>query len=66
MIPKFRIELFGNGKWYSQIQTQKETFFKRERWDFCVFYNGTTEPFGYETRDKAIDGLLNEIKRKLF
>lgn len=65
MIPKFRIELFGNGKWYAKIQTQKKTFFKREKWGFCIFYNGTTEPFGYETYQNAVDGLLKEIKRNI-
>jgi len=58
----YRIKETNNG-WIVQHQVSRWSLFgMKTGWETFITYRGTNTPFIYETRERAINGLLNEIK----
>ena len=59
----FRIQLFGDGKFYVENKNRVNIFGKT-KWECCIYWSGTTEPFGFKTFDDAMKNLLYEIRKE--
>jgi len=62
-IQKIRINVYGDGKHYVEVQTRKKTFFRKEKWECISFYSGTDIPYGYATFDGALSQFVKELRR---
>ena len=64
--PVFRIRQI-KGKYYVMFGIGKLRFFGGYKmiWKHYYFYSGLDKPFGFETKERATQNLVNDIKNQI-